>query len=126
MTGAWVEDQHQLPEGYTPPPATPDPPTTGAGEALRRATGGEMSRHPCEPPANPIDGPDTWTCPTCHRPWQRKENDGPEYYETWYDPKEPYEPGCPRCGSLTHQVQLFDDRPSELFEMCTRCNWGED
>lgn len=33
---------------------------------------------------------------------------------------------CPRCGAGIYWVQLFDNRPHELFAMCTVCTWGED
>lgn len=45
-----------------------------------------MNDHYCEPPVDPIDGPDTWTCPACGRLWERREENEPEFYDTWFQP----------------------------------------
>ena len=47
--------------------------------------------HFCEPPVDPIDGPEEWTCPACSRVWERREDtnpDLPDFYDTWFEPKE--------------------------------------
>ncbi|MGW4663202.1 hypothetical protein [Streptosporangium sandarakinum] len=49
-----------------------------------------MTEHSCEPPVDPINGPEEWTCP-CGRVWERREetnDDIPGFYDTWFQPKE--------------------------------------
>lgn len=46
-----------------------------------------MTTHYCERPVDPgPDAPDIWTCP-CGRVWERREEDEPEFYDSWYQPR---------------------------------------
>lgn len=59
-----------------------------ASAAENRPEGGITSKHYCEPPVDPgPDAPDPWICP-CGRVWERRKEDEPEFYDSWYQPRD--------------------------------------
>ncbi|MBG0828573.1 hypothetical protein HS041_12415 [Planomonospora sp. ID67723] len=52
----------------------------------------DRAEHSCNPPVDPIHGPDEWMCPACRRVWERREGfsviGGEEFFDTWFQPRD--------------------------------------
>lgn len=84
-----------------------------------------MSIHDCEPPVDPIDGPPTWTCSACGRIWERREENEPEFYDVWYQPREGSlgEHACGNCERCTWNPGADCGKPDHPHcQRCGHCN----
>lgn len=75
--------------------------------------------HHCDPPVDPpADSAVEWTCPSCGRAWELRVEDEPEFFDSWYQPRETCS-HCERCRWDPTRACLVADHPQ--CPRCTHC-----